>query len=56
MLTVPSLDTSIVEVDSEEHPVRNARTAKKRSNILDNICVCFIIELITLSSLPQEST
>jgi len=53
MLVVPSLGISIVEVDSEEHPVRNARTAKKRSNILNSICVCFMIELITVSSLPQ---
>jgi hypothetical protein len=56
MLVVPSLGISIVEVGSEEHPERNARTAKTISDILDNICVCFMIELITLSSLPQEST
>jgi hypothetical protein len=58
MLTVPSLDTSIVEVEvgSEEHPVRNPRTAKARNDILYSLCVCFMIELITLSSLPQEST
>jgi hypothetical protein len=38
MLVVPSLGISIVEVGCEEHPVRNARTAKARSDILDNIC------------------
>ena len=52
-MAVPSLDTSIVEVGSEEHPERKARTAKARSDILDSICVCYMIELITLSSLPQ---
>ena len=53
---VPSLGISIVEVDSEEHPVRNAKTVKVRSDILDNIYVCLMIEPITVSSLPQEST
>ena len=53
MVAVPSLDTSIVEVGSEEHPDKNVRTAKARSDILDSICVCYMIEPITLSSLPQ---
>jgi hypothetical protein len=60
MLTVPSLDTSIVEVEvgSEEHPERNARTAKARSDILDNICVCFMIDCssVCISSTERHTS
>ena len=46
MLVVPSLGISIVEFGCEEHPDRKARTAKASSDILDSLCVCFMIELL----------
>ena len=56
MLVLLSLGISIVEDGSEEHPDKKARTAKAKSDILDNICACFMIQLITVSSPPQKST
>tara|TARA_B100000035_G_scaffold31098_1_gene23710 strand:- start:2688 stop:2819 length:132 start_codon:yes stop_codon:yes gene_type:complete len=43
MVAMPSLDTSMVEDGCEEHPDKKARTAKARSDILNNICVCFMM-------------
>jgi hypothetical protein len=52
MLVVLSLGISTVEAGCEEHPDKKARTAKARSDILYSLCVCFMIELITVLKTP----